>query len=684
MPDSSPAPQNPPPPLDLPKRLLLALEKPEGFHQLVGPRNGPLATASILYNHDAGQKRHLAALVFDSAWIQQSALAGDLLNTVLKARGQEGAPPETGPVTAHLTDDTSPWAIAELAQGIWLTDQIAKNGRAPIPQAIQIIRLAAQALAWWHTSKQLAGPILPSEIWAPLDGKSAQFPFFGLIGSFLTENWLLAEAGKPLVPSCPPEVLDGGAWDTSADLYALGCLSYWLLTGESPYSANTPGELREQQRARKPRTPPELRMGVPQALSELVMRLISTEAHERPLKAQPVADRLAVLSSNSTNLAQTGDGYGVRADLRGATPPARPATSLMDEEIKRLKSDAETKPDDPEIWLKLAQAQLRLGRPGDAILSTEKALKINPRMGAAVLLRADCLLAKGDVKKALNDLQIIAKALPNAPQVLLRLAKAHAADGNHPKSIAECDSALKAEPKNLEALTLRAKAYQATNQNAKALDDLDEAIHLAKAAKPAVLAKLLALRGEINLHLNRHEEAQADIDSALAADPASVSARQVRVHYLLAVGKPVEAEADCDLLVNQAGRMAWPWLLRAKQRQMAGEYMLALEDLDQALLLESTPHSMAQTALLLAAAPDKNVRDSDRALDLGRKAAEDTGWDDPFVLEAVAAAYAACGQTETATGWIFKAITQAKGEDRDRLQETLKLYKAGKPYRLGK
>lgn len=669
---------------ELPASLVQALENPKGLHCQVPPKRTSWGQALVLHQKLDSQDQTRAALLLSGDVTGHLSGADELIKTIFLARAADGAPPESAPITLHRLDTKPKWALAELTPGIWLTDQVAKNGRAPIPQAIQIIRLAAQSLAWWHNSKLLAGPVLPEEIWAPLDGKSAQFPWIGLCGPFLSPEWLASEAGTPYLPYTPPEILDGGPWDISADLYALGCLAYWLLTGELPYNASSAAALREVQRTKKPRTPPELRMGVPATLSELVMRLISTEAHERPLKAQPVADRLGVLATTSTGIGPSGDGYGVRTDMRGATPAPRPALSVMDEELQRLKAEVETKPDDPDAWLKLAQTQLRHARPGEAILSAEKALKLNPKMGAAALVRVDAMMARGDYKRALGDLQILAKALPNAPQIFLRLAKAHLASGNAPLALTDCDHALKSDPKNLEALTLRGKAHLVLGQHARALDDLDAALTIARTAKPAGVAKLLSMRGEINLLLNRHEETLADLEEALKADPNSSSARQVRIHYLLAVNKPVEAEADCDLLVNQSGRMAWPWLLRAKQRQMAGEYSLALEDLDQAMEIEATPHTMAHIALLLASAPEKSIRDPERALDLGRKAAEETGWDDPFVLEGVAAAYAACGQPETAAGWILKAITKGKPEDRERLQDMLKVFKAGKPFRLGK
>jgi tetratricopeptide (TPR) repeat protein len=668
---------------DLPADLIQALGPTENLEP-AGSRTGTLGSTRLFRSRDAAHPHMLAALVPDPDWMQFQPDPAAIRANLFAARSRDGAPAETVPFLASRAEGSAPWSLGRLHPGVWLTDQIAKNGRAPIPQAIQVIRMASLALSFCHQGKIMAGPIFPEDIWAPLDGKSAQFPWVGFSGAFLSSGDQYPPISRALVPFSPPEVLEGAAWDVSADLYALGCFAYWLLTGEMPYAATEAPELREQQRARKPRTPPELRMGVPPALSELVMRLISTEAHERPLMAQPVADRLGNLGANGGASNAIGDGYGIRADMRGATPLPSALPDWMDGEVKKLKADAEAAGTNPDLWLKLAHSLFRLGRPGDAMVAAEKAFKINPRMGTAALLRVDCMLARGEVKKALHDLQVLAKALPNAPQVLVRLAKAHAAEGNHNKAITDCDTLLQTEPKNVEALMTRAKSHQAMGQFARALDDLDGAVTQAMSGKPGGLAKLLALRAEVNLHLNRHEEAQADLEVALNTDPASVSARQVRVHYLLAVNKPVEAESDCDQLVNQAGRLAWPWLLRARQRQMAGEYQLALEDLDHALEIEATPNSMAQTALLLAAAPEKSVRDSERALELGRKAAEETGWDDPPILEAVAAAYAACGQTETAAGWVLKALTKSKGEDRDRLQEALKLYKAGKPFRLGK
>ena len=665
----------------LPLPLKEALPSPEGWKAVGDAHSAPLGQAIGLESPDKAV--HRSAVLLDGPWLHECSQAGEAIPQAMAGRADEQAPLELPRVMAYGPSSTGTfWALMELAPGVWLNDQISKHGRAPLPQCLQIIRLAAQALAWWHGKKMLAGPVLPRETWAPLDGKSAQFPWLGFSGSLLAGDWFTTERGAALLPYCPPEVLDGATWDISADLYALGCLAYFLLTGEMPFPGAKAEEVRTQQRSRKPRTPPELRMGVPGALSDLVMRLISTQPHERPIKAQPVADRLISLSGPGSPA--TGEAFGAKTDSKGSTPV--PRLVLADEEINRLKAEAEATPTEAEGWLKLGQAQLRLGKPGDATVSAELALKLNPRLGAAALLRVDAHLARGDAKRALLDLQPLVRALPNAPQVRLRLARAHFAGADATKTIAECDLVLKADARNIDALALRAQAHESQGETLRALTDMDQAVELATAqsANPVSMAKLFARRSDLHLTLGHTTEAQEDMRAAITADSSSLAARQARAKLFLELGKAADAEDDCDHLVAHAGRAPWSWLLRARQRIAVAEYRLALEDLEQAMELEASPVVLSQTALLLAAAPDKSVRDPDRALELGRKAAEETGWDDPTVLEAVAAAYAACKQCEAAAGWTLKAITKAKGADRDRLQEMLKIFKTGKPFRLGR
>ena len=66
----------------------------------------------------------------------------------------------------------------------------------------------------------------------------------------------------------PPEALQLQALDGRADLYALGVVAYWMLTGRFPYPARTMAELPELW-LRPVRPPGEVAPGIPEPLSRL-------------------------------------------------------------------------------------------------------------------------------------------------------------------------------------------------------------------------------------------------------------------------------------------------------------------------------------------------------------------------------------------------------------------------------
>ena len=86
-------------------------------------------------------------------------------------------------------------------------------------------------------------------------------------------------------------------------------------------------------------------------------------------------------------------------------------------------------------------------------------------------------------------------------------------------------------------------------------------------------------------------------------------------------------------------------------------------------------------AWLLATCSDAKVRDGARALELAKRAVEQTEYERAGTLDTLAAAYAANGQFEEAVRWQQKAVQVAKGQYKAKLAVRLKLYQQGQPYR---
>ncbi len=86
-------------------------------------------------------------------------------------------------------------------------------------------------------------------------------------------------------------------------------------------------------------------------------------------------------------------------------------------------------------------------------------------------------------------------------------------------------------------------------------------------------------------------------------------------------------------------------------------------------------------AWILATNPDSRLRNGSEAVKWAEKCAEATDYQNPGILDSLAAAYAESGQYEGATRIQASAIESAPPAARPRFVERYQLYRAGKPYR---
>jgi serine/threonine-protein kinase len=93
-----------------------------------------------------------------------------------------------------------------------------------------------------------------------------------------------------------PEQAMGGEVDARADIYATGCVAYWLLTGQYVFTAETTIGLLLHH-SRTPPTPPSARteLPIPSALDDLVLACLAKDPAKRPQSARELSLRLAEL-----------------------------------------------------------------------------------------------------------------------------------------------------------------------------------------------------------------------------------------------------------------------------------------------------------------------------------------------------------------------------------------------------
>ncbi|HSF16421.1 MAG TPA: tetratricopeptide repeat protein [Vicinamibacteria bacterium] len=258
----------------------------------------------------------------------------------------------------------------------------------------------------------------------------------------------------------------------------------------------------------------------------------------------------------------------------------------------------------------------------------------------------------------------------------LGLAEIQFARENHQNALRTLREALSAHPSY--AQRLRAAAlFRQGGRIPEAIEVLEDAIQSGPEPDEAYyqLGELLQLTGKLDEAASRYRQALAlNPDSAVALNSlGSVLGSQgdfeeARTHFQRALElKPAypEARRNLGLALQRLGR------LEAARTQ----FELALQ------ASPDWPAAQSALARILATHPDPDRRDPQRAVRLADRAAELTRYENPTILDTLAAAYAAAGQFERATAVAEEALRLATDvELAGDIRARLSLYKDKKPY----
>jgi eukaryotic-like serine/threonine-protein kinase len=165
-------------------------------------------------------------------------------------------------------------------------EDLHERGKLPFRTACALLRDVASSLAILHSRGLLHRDVSARNVRCTADGRAKLIDF----GAMAPMGIVKQVVGTP--PFIPPEALQLQALDGRADLYALGALAYFCLTGHHAYPARALGQLRELWRSAPP-SPRELEPELPVALDRLVMELLSLERSARPRSAAEVMERLS-------------------------------------------------------------------------------------------------------------------------------------------------------------------------------------------------------------------------------------------------------------------------------------------------------------------------------------------------------------------------------------------------------
>lgn len=191
----------------------------------------------------------------------------------------------------------------ELVTGCDASRLVKRFGPLRIADACELARQVALALKYAHAHNLVHRDVKPSNVMVSLGGQ-VKLLDLGLATIRVQRDAHITQA--PIAGTAeymaPEQWTPGTTVDGRADLYALGCTLFKLLTGATPFAATaTYAGLAE---AHRKATAPSLRAtrrDVPEELAALVARLLAKSPEDRPTSADEVARVLATFA-NGANL----------------------------------------------------------------------------------------------------------------------------------------------------------------------------------------------------------------------------------------------------------------------------------------------------------------------------------------------------------------------------------------------
>jgi tRNA A-37 threonylcarbamoyl transferase component Bud32 len=200
------------------------------------------------------------------------------------------------------TEDGTFYYVMELLPGLTLQDLVERHGPLPAPRAVHFLRQTCRALREAHGIGLIHRDIKPANIFAAHCGgiyDVAKLLDFGLVRQTVEELGEDASGGvagkfrgSPLYMA-PEQVIHFDRADQRADIYALGCVAYYIVTGQAPFPAGNSFKIIQDHASSDVTPPSRIEPSVPADLEEVVLRCLAKDPQDRCQDARMLEQALS-------------------------------------------------------------------------------------------------------------------------------------------------------------------------------------------------------------------------------------------------------------------------------------------------------------------------------------------------------------------------------------------------------